>query len=385
MRTLVTLIATACAIGALPAHADEAAASPPDPELVAPPTKNAPAVDDDAFASGADATLRLRVTPSHAVVSVDGAIVDVTSGALTLAPGAHAVHVEANAHAAVTMELELGAGEARTVSISLPETGPAPAGPAAEQTGVRLAVYDLETEDVEPRIARIVTEALVLELRKLEGQSVIGLDEVRKMLDHEAEKQMLGCEADESCLAEISGALGVDELVVGQLATLNDERVFTLKRILQAEARVKKQVSRRLVRDDGEEFLAVLGEMVEELFDDRPLRAGETRGVSDEIAVLLNPPPLPTWVFWSTAAVTSASAIGALGLGIAAAYLRYDFNAYQSSGRVQYAESKARADRANYALFAAIGVTGVAATASLATAGVAFFTDWYGYGDQVAE
>ena len=35
------------------------------------------------------------------------------------------------------------------------------------------------------------------------------------MLDFEAQRQAMGCDADDACLAEIAGALGVDEILTG--------------------------------------------------------------------------------------------------------------------------------------------------------------------------
>lgn len=45
---------------------------------------------------------------------------------------------------------------------------------------------------------------------------VVGIDEIKTALDFEKQKQLAGCEGD-SCLAEISGALGVRYLVHGRL------------------------------------------------------------------------------------------------------------------------------------------------------------------------
>ena len=67
--------------------------------------------------------------------------------------------------------------------------------------------------------------------------------EITAMLDHEAQKQMVGCADDTSCVASIADALGVDEIVVGQLTVVGDETLFALRRIEQAEARVKGQYS----------------------------------------------------------------------------------------------------------------------------------------------
>src|SRR5262249_9623260 len=80
-----------------------------------------------------------------------------------------------------------------------PPPAPAPEPPKEPARKIeRVAVYDLEVTDVEPRVARIVTDSVVAELRKLNGLSVVSMDEVRAMLQHESNKQLLGC-TDASC------------------------------------------------------------------------------------------------------------------------------------------------------------------------------------------
>jgi hypothetical protein len=61
----------------------------------------------------------------------------------------------------------------------------------------------------------VLESSLLPEVRKLEGVSAIGMGEIREMLSVEYQRQMMGCQADEACLAEICGALGTDELVRG--------------------------------------------------------------------------------------------------------------------------------------------------------------------------
>src|SRR5207253_3240205 len=87
----------------------------------------------------------------------------------------------------------------------------------------RIAVYDFELSGIDKRVGRVVTDATVAELRKLQGVSVVGMDEVRAALDMEAQKQLVGC-SSESCVAEIAEALGVDGVVIGQLAQVGDEK-----------------------------------------------------------------------------------------------------------------------------------------------------------------
>src|SRR5438128_1008862 len=86
---------------------------------------------------------------------------------------------------------------------------PAPSASAPKHKLLRLAVYDLAVAGVDPRVGALVTDSVVVELRKLEGVSVVGMAEVRAMLQYEAEKQVLGCNAGPQCATAIGEALGV--------------------------------------------------------------------------------------------------------------------------------------------------------------------------------
>lgn len=177
---------------------------------------------------------------------------------------------------------------------------------------MRVALTDLSVQGVDPRTMTVFRESLLVEMRKLQRVSVLGTDEVRAMLDFEAQKQLAGCAEGNSCLAELADALGADAVIVGGVVNLGDETVVTLKRVDQQSAAVSQQLSKRLQAGDGEELLAVVGDIVAALFPEVPLRAGEVRGVSDEIAVRLHPPPLPPWAFWTTLGASGALASSTL-------------------------------------------------------------------------
>ena len=125
------------------------------------------------------------------------------------------------------------------------------------------------------------------------------------MISLEAQKQMMGCDASESCLAQIAGALGVDELITGNLTELSGSRVLTIRRIDQQRAKVVGTVQERLKVGSGEEFLLAIGPSVEKLYPARVYRPGTTRGVPKKLVLRLNPPPVPRWatetVGWSAA------------------------------------------------------------------------------------
>lgn len=183
---------------------------------------------------------------------------------------------------------------------------------------LRVAVYDLAVDGVEPRVGRFVTDAIVAELRKLDGVSVVAMDEVRAMLAHEAAKELVGCTEGPSCLSEIGDALGVDELVVGNLAVVGSVSVVTLRRIDQANAKAVGAISKRLAPAQGEEFLAEVGPSVEKMFKDKPLRTGAVRGVPPAETRRLNPPPLSPWMPAVTGAAGMIVLAAGAGAGLAA-------------------------------------------------------------------
>ena len=143
---------------------------------------------------------------------------------------------------------------------------------------IRVAVYDLELSNISDGLGNATTEALLQEVRKLEGVSAIGMDEVREMLDFEAQRQAMGCDADDECLAEIAGALGVDEILTGKLSEEADGRMMVLKRIDQRRAQIRTTFDKRLNIGNGEEFLLSVGDAIAALFEERQNRPGTTRG-----------------------------------------------------------------------------------------------------------
>jgi hypothetical protein len=199
------------------------------------------------------------------------------------------------------------------VSLALACAGPAASTSIVEvediPTAQRVAVTDLDAGDVDPRLVRVATEALLTELRKLKGVAIIGSDEIRAMLEAEAQRQLVGCEEESGCLAEIAGALGADVLLVGAITDVGEERLLALKRIDQRKATVAQAYTARLSQAGGEEVLAAIGPAVEELFPEVPLREGKERGVGPELRLRLDPPPVKTWVFTTTAVSAGAATV----------------------------------------------------------------------------
>lgn len=252
-----------------------------------------------------------------------------------------------------------------------------PTSPVAGKTApkiVRVAVNDLAVSGVSERTAQIVAESLVFELRKLERTSVTSFEEVRQMLSLEAEKESLGCDNNADCLAQVADALGVDYLVTGTLAKVGDTHVFGLRLINQTAATAEVTVNKVLVAGSGTEFLGEIGPAVATLFPDTPLRAGQTRGISAEMARRLTPPPLSPVILWSGVGV---SAVLLAGSGVAAVLqstYQAEYKAIASRARTDVesgaaliaAGNNARtAETAGWALLASGAVIGGLAAATI--------------------
>jgi hypothetical protein len=255
-----------------------------------------------------------------------------------------------------------------------PPVGPAPATTPAPAV-LRVAVYPLDHGDLPALTAKVTTLALTAELRKLERVSVIGMDEVRTMLDLEAQRQLAGCSAA-SCLSEIAEALGVDVVVSGALSRIDDRSFFVVKRIDQTRATVTGQFTRKLVPAGGEEFLAMIGPAVQELFADRALRPGQTRGAPRSLVARLNPPPLAPWVFFAGVAAAGVVDVAALTVGAWFLGQYAAFDALRKGTSVEGRELNKATTAAEdaYALAVGVMIAGGVATAAAATS--ALFVDW---------
>jgi hypothetical protein len=82
------------------------------------------------------------------------------------------------------------------------------------------AVFDLQAAGVDPAVATNCTQLLAAEVKRIDGATVLGRDDVNAMLQLEKDKRVLGCSDDTQCLAELGGALGVERLVVGTVGKL---------------------------------------------------------------------------------------------------------------------------------------------------------------------
>lgn len=93
---------------------------------------------------------------------------------------------------------------------------------------VRLACPGLTNFQVDPKEAEFYTEYLSQQFFS-HGIRVTTQSEIGAMIGLERQKQLLGCEDQSTCFAELAGALGVDGVITGNLAKLDDAYAITVK------------------------------------------------------------------------------------------------------------------------------------------------------------
>jgi hypothetical protein len=157
---------------------------------------------------------------------------------------------------------------------------------------VKVALMPLPAgEGVSDKAAVAITEAITAEVRRVPGVQLITQQEISSMLSLEKQKGLLGC-ADETCLAELGGALGVDRLVTGNINKLGETWMFNLKLADVKKAKVVAQSDRRLRKAAIDDLLEQIPAMVGELFGAAPTQ-GPVRTVEPPKA---DPKPEPAVV-----------------------------------------------------------------------------------------
>jgi hypothetical protein len=167
------------------------------------------------------------------------------------------------------------------------------------------------------------------------------------------------------------------------VARIGQENVVAA-RTIDATSGQAKTTSHRVPAGTGEEVLALVGPVVAEVFPDVPLRANAVRGVATERARALNPPPLPTSVFWSAAGIAAAGLVSAASLGAGAAAVSSDLErklAQSVEVPVSGRDIQSEHELGNGLASAAVVAAGVGVGVGLGAVVVALFTDFEGYGD----
>jgi hypothetical protein len=138
---------------------------------------------------------------------------------------------------------------------------------AAPDVQPKIVVPKVTVYGVQAQTADVVTELLLEALLNRHGVRALGPSDMKDMLDAEQQKMMLGCD-QESCMAELAGAMGAERLIAGSVGMLGAMHVVTLKLIDTKSAQVTSRASRRF--NKIEEVPEAIGPLVDDLLKASP-------------------------------------------------------------------------------------------------------------------
>lgn len=139
--------------------------------------------------------------------------------------------------------------------------------------------------NVDAKTAAALSEALAGELARVPGTEVITQGQMKALLDLEAQKQLAGC-SDDSCMAQIGAALGVDELIGGSVAKVGESWLVGLRKV-EVKSAGSRLADRRLKGGTLDDVLDALPGLVAEVSQAAPTTAPALAG---SIAVIASAP-----------------------------------------------------------------------------------------------
>jgi hypothetical protein len=92
----------------------------------------------------------------------------------------------------------------------------------------RVLVMDLEGVGVDAADADAATRVVAAAAAEVEGVNVMSAADIRRLAALEADRLNAGCEQDASCLAEIAGAMGAEQVLFGSLSRLGSTTTVIL-------------------------------------------------------------------------------------------------------------------------------------------------------------
>jgi hypothetical protein len=115
------------------------------------------------------------------------------------------------------------------------------------------AISDLKPTGISAETAQNLTQLLSVEVKGVQGASVVSHDDIAAMLQLSAQKMAVGC-GDDNCMVQIAGALAVDRLISGDAGKLGDTYIVNLRLIDVRHGTVENRVT-ETYRGEEEQLL----------------------------------------------------------------------------------------------------------------------------------
>ena len=135
--------------------------------------------------------------------------------------------------------------------------------PASASSGVELpsmAVTPIRSANLDQATLTILNNALLAGISDLNSFRVVGPADITAVIGLEATRQQLGC-TDESCIAELAGALGTRYIFAATADILGDQMLLTASVFDQEETRSMAR-HRVTLKNDTAEFLGGIDQLL---------------------------------------------------------------------------------------------------------------------------
>jgi TolB-like protein len=146
---------------------------------------------------------------------------------------------------------------------------------AAEKPRVAVLPFT-STEGATRALAESITEQVATELAASGRVEAVGSSDMAVLLGIERQKQLLGCDADSTCVAEMSAALGAPWLLTGSLARAGKTLRLDVKLLRSSDGKAVFRSGESL--DDESELFRAVSRLVHALLPamglSEPSRAG---------------------------------------------------------------------------------------------------------------
>jgi hypothetical protein len=115
----------------------------------------------------------------------------------------------------------------------------------------QIVALELKAEgDAPVRLARSLNPLMLAELSRIEGMSVISQDDVKALLELEANKQQLGC-TDTACMTQIAGSLGAELMTTAIITRLSGNWIVSMSLIGVSTAKVVRRSTGKASGDEA--------------------------------------------------------------------------------------------------------------------------------------
>jgi hypothetical protein len=134
----------------------------------------------------------------------------------------------------------------------------------AEKPGLAVMAMNVQV-GLPAGVAALLNETLLAQINETKRfKSVLSSSDMQAMLDLEAQKAAMGCDQD-SCMAELGGALGVPYMLVPSVAAFGGRFILNMKLVAVDENRVAARMSKTVASEGA--LLDALPLTVDKLFN----------------------------------------------------------------------------------------------------------------------